>query len=60
MSCWDTVIVKKETTIHLFSYCRSFARGKSLDIVYVQLRLRKYKDKKCASIKGYGNHLVDR
>ena len=34
MSCWDTVIVKKETTIHIFSYCRSFARGKSLDVVY--------------------------
>ena len=60
MSRGDTVIVKKETTIYIFSYCRNLARGKSLNAVYVQLWSRKKKDKKCASIQRYENHLVVR
>ena len=60
MSRGETVIVEKETTIHIFSYCRNLARGKSLNAVYVQLWSRKKKDKKCASIQRYENHPVVR
>ena len=60
MSRGETVIVKKETTIHIFSYCRTLARGQSPNVVYVQLCSGKKKDKKCSSIQRYENHLVVR
>ena len=52
MSRGDTVIVKKEMTIYIFSYCRNLARGKSLNVVYVQLCSPKRKIKNALAFNG--------